>query len=410
MKMAAPAGQSGAVTLLVAITLVMLAALASFYSTRSVLMDQLASQHQSSATQARLMAEAALAWGRAELARQSAVNPDRPQVWEQTRAADCPQGRAGPRWQCSQLQAPAHPGLPDAMSQVVAVRDLLNSPHVAELHASASLAGQNSHSQVQASVLLPVIAPAPLHASTAALVLNGCAAPAAGAAVTVCPISTQGTACSGTAAGPAVQSFWLADQDGNGLISAAETRNCLAFSPGHLPAGGELTGPATALPRTGCDPLAWKNVLGDISATQIKAWSDAQERNGLHAQSQPPRSIYWIDSPATWTQSLGQAEAPVLLVFSAVACSPRCPSLASGVRIVGTVVLQSQCQDEKTRGWRAGQIEGQLVVESGLPDLQSGSHIQARTFTNPAYRVAWPEGIDASQVQRVTGSWQQGVR
>ena len=185
MKMAAPAGQSGAVTLLVAITLVMLAALASFYSTRSVLMDQLASQHQSSATQARLMAEAALAWGRAELARQSAVNPDRPQVWEQTRAADCPQGRAGPRWQCSQLQAPAHPGLPDAMSQVVAVRDLLNSPHVAELHASASLAGQNSHSQVQASVLLPVIAPAPLHASTAALVLNGCAAPAAGAAVTV---------------------------------------------------------------------------------------------------------------------------------------------------------------------------------------------------------------------------------
>jgi type II secretory pathway pseudopilin PulG len=72
----------------------------------------------------------------------------------------------------------------------------------------------------------------------------------------------------------------------------------------------------------------------------------------------------------------------VLLVFSAQACAQRCPSLALGVRVVGTVVLQTQCQDDKARAWHAGHIEGQLVVESGLPELQSGSRIEAREL-NP---------------------------
>lgn len=410
MKKAVTAGQDGAVTLLVAITLVMLAALASFYSTRSVLVDRLASHHQSSAMQARLMAEAALAWSRAELARQFTLNPDNPAVWDRTATIACPAGYWGPRWQCSELRPPAHPSLPHVNMQVVAVRDLVTSPHVTELHASAHLPGQNSQGLVQASVFVPTVAAAPIGASAAALVLHGCATPVAGAALTVCPLSAKGASCSGVSTGNTVHSFWLADPDGNGVISAAERSKCLAFLPEHLPGGGDLTGPMTAMPRTDCSHQAWKNVLGDITPAQIKAWSDAQERNGLHAQSQPPRSIYWVDSAATWTQSLGQPDTPVLLVFSAAACSQRCPSLASGVRISGTVVLQSQCQDEKTRAWRAGQIEGQLVVESGLPDLQNGSHIHARTFDKPAYQVTWPVGMDASQVQRVSGSWREANR
>jgi hypothetical protein len=297
-----------------------------------------------------------------------------------------------------------------AVSQVVAVRDLVTSPHVTELHANASLTGQNSRGHVRASVFLPTLAPAPSGASTAALLLNGCTSPAPGAEVTVCPLSHNGQSCSGTPVGHAVQSFWLANLDDDVLISAKEQSQCLALLPEHLPGGGSLTGPATSLPRAPCEPAAWKNVLGDITPEQLKAWSDAQERNGLHAQSQPPRSIYWVDSAATWTQSLGQADAPVLLVFSAMACGQRCPSLASGVQIFGTVVLQTQCQDEKARAWRAGRIEGQLVVESGLLDLQSGSHIQARVFTKPAYQLAWPAGMDATQVQAVAGSWREGER
>lgn len=397
-------------TLLVAITMVMLAALASVYSTRSVLIDRLASHHQNGAMQAQLMAEAALAWSRAELFRQFTMRPDNPDVWDPTAKIACPTGYGGPRWQCSELRPPTHPNLPNATTQVVAVRDLVTSPHVTELHASASLPSQNSRGLVQDSVFVPTVAPLPTGASEAALVLNGCANPAAGATVTVCPLAAQGTACSGASAGHTVHSFWTNDLDGNGLISAVERSKCLAFLPEHLPGGGDLTGPVTAMPRAACNHAAWKNVLGDITPAQVKAWSDAQERNGLHALSQPPRSIYWVDSPATWTQSLGQPDAPVLLVFSAAACSQRCPSLASGVRISGTVVLQSQCQDEKTSAWRAGQIEGQLVVESGLPDLQSGSHIQARIFDKPAHQVFWPAGMDVSKVQRVPGSWRETSR
>lgn len=402
--------QSGAITLLVVIALVLLASLASFYSSRSAWVDRLASNNQSHATQARLAAEAALAWGRADLARSYNANPSSSNTfWQTAISAPCPAGYMGPRWQCSAMMPPAHPGVANAALQLLAVRDLLTSPHVTELHASAQITGQQAQAQVKGSVFLPTVAPAPNNASTAALVLNGCVSPAAGA-VTVCPLSKEGSACHGTPAGDAVHSFWQADQNGNGVISADERLNCLALLPEHLPGGGSLTGPSSALPRTPCVPSAWRQVLGDITPEQVKAWSDAQERNGLNAQSQPPRNIYWVDSPATWTQNLGQPDTPVLLVFSATACGLRCPSISSGVRILGTVVLQTQCQDDKARAWRAGNIEGQLVVESGLPDLQSGSHIQAHTYLPNAYQLAWPAGIDATQVQRVAGSWREGLR
>ena len=49
-------GQGGAISLLVAISLGLLASLASFYSARSVLVDRLASHNQRQAAQARLAA------------------------------------------------------------------------------------------------------------------------------------------------------------------------------------------------------------------------------------------------------------------------------------------------------------------------------------------------------------------
>jgi hypothetical protein len=135
----APKDQGGAISLLVAISLGLLASLASFYSARSVLVDRLAGHNQSQAAQARLAAEAALAWARAEMQRQHASSPT-PPVWSAgPSTTPCPSPYKGPRWQCVALQPPAHPGLPDAMAQVLAVRDLIRSPHVAQLLASASL-------------------------------------------------------------------------------------------------------------------------------------------------------------------------------------------------------------------------------------------------------------------------------
>ena len=402
------ARQRGAISLLVAISLTLLASLASFYSARSVLVDRLASHNQSQAAQARLAAEAALAWARAEMQRQHASS-QAPPVWGPgTGTAPCPAAFSGPRWQCVALQPPTHPGLPEAVAKVLAVRDLIHSPHVAQLLASASLKDGTSRAQVQAQVFIPTVAPAPEQPHTAAVVLNGCAAPASGAAVSVCPLSKTGIACSGTATGAAVHSFWLADKNNNGVISTAERRNCLAFGAEHLPAGGTLTGPTTAIPRTNCGTQAWTSVLGSITPDQIRAWSEAQSRNGLSALSQPTRSVYWVDSSATWSQSLGSPEAPVLLVFSDLACAQRCPSMAPGVRVVGTVVLQTQCQDDRARAWHAGHIEGQLVVASGLPELQASSRIEGRELAQAPYRLPWPAGMDARQVQRVPGSWREG--
>ena len=395
--------QNGAITLLVAIGLVVLASLASFYSARSVLMDQLASHNHARASQARLAADAALASAQATL---PGTSPEVNALFNTLSA--CPVGVSGPQWQCARLTPAQHPAMPQAQLSATAVRDLVQSPHVLTLHASASISGQNSQAKVRESVFVPTVAAAPGLSAQAALVLNGCVSEATGAKLRVCPLVSQGDACASTAKGPAVLTHFVVDTNRNGSISSAEKNACLALSATSLPGGGSKTGPTTAIAHSPCTRAAWQSVLGDITDEQLQAWSDAQERNGLTAQTTPPRSIYWIDSPADWQQNVGTASTPALLVFSAKACALRCPHIGTGVRIYGSVLIDSGCNDEKMRGWQAGTIEGQLVVESGLPEWRSGT-VLARPDGRNAYILNWPESIDASQVQRVNGSWSEGT-
>ncbi len=395
--------QNGAITLLVAIGLVMLASLASFYSSRSVLMDQLAGQNHASAAQSRLAADAALAWAQADIA---SLSPPFDTIF--ANPTPCPADAQGLQWQCADLAVPAHTALPQAQSSVTVVRDLVMVPHVWSLYAQAALPGQSSQGQVRESLFMPVLAPAPGDAPQAALVLNGCLSEATGASLRVCPLSRNGQACSGTASAPAVQTHFVVDTNRNGIISSAEKAACMALASTSLPAGGTRVGPNNALPRSPCNRAAWRSVLGDISPGQLQAWSAAQERNGLHALSTPPRTIYWIDSPADWNQSVGTPETPALLVFSSQACTLRCPRMAPGIRIHGSVVLDSGCDDEKMRGWQGAWIEGQLVVESGIPEWRSVT-LWARPYARNAYILDWPDGMDATRVQRVNGSWSEGA-
>jgi hypothetical protein len=394
--------QHGAITLLVAIGLVILASLTNFYSARSTLMDQLASQNHAHANQARLAADAALA------SAQAAVPSTASQIsalWDIS--APCPAGVSGAQWQCSVLALAPHPALPQTQMTATAVRDLVMSPHVLTLHASASSSANNSLAHVRESMFVPTVSPAPKLSSPAALVLNGCISDGADANWRVCPSVSHGAVCTGTAKGPAVLTHFVLDTDGNGAISSEETHACLAQKTRRLEGGVSTSGPSAALARSPCTRAAWRSVLGDITDEQLQTWSAAQERNGLSAQTSPPRSVYWIDSPEDWQLSVGTANTPALLVFSAKACALRCPRMASNVRIVGSVLLDSGCNDDKMRGWQAGTIEGQLVVESGLPEWQSGT-VLARPEGRNAYLLKWPEGMDARQVQRIPGSWSEG--
>ncbi len=330
-----PRQQQGAITLMVATSLVLVAALVGYYSVQSVFIDRLAGHAQIQATQARLAAEAALAWAQAEIQRTSQTS-SATDFWSTMPTTPCPANRQGLQWHCVRLQAPALQGAETASADVVAMRDVVNAPHVAELQANAVLNDQRSRAQVQQSVFMPTVLPVPASASTAAVVL----------------------------------------------------------STGTTPP---------------CASTAWQQVLGKLSAEHIRAWSQAQERQGLHALSQPPRSIYWVDSAAPWTQSVGTAQTPVLLVFSTTACTPRCPSMVSGVHIHGTVVLDTQCQDDKARAWRAGQIDGQLLINSAWPEAPNTTQVTAQPYARKAYLLPWPQGMDAQQVQIVNGSWSEGA-
>jgi len=393
--------QRGAVTLVVAVSLVMLASLTSLYSARTVLFDQLASQNHARAAEARLAAGMALAHAQSTVA--GTPLPDLLAA-----QAACPAGVSGLGWQCSDMGTSQHPDMPRVQGQVTAVRDLLMSPHVITLHASASHSGQGSQAHVRESLFVPALAPAPSLASPAAVVTQGCISEAPGTQLRICPLVSRGESCSGTPKAPVLQTHFVVDTNGNGLISTAERNACLALATFSMPGGGTRTGPSTAATRSPCQRKAWASVLGNIEDAQLKAWSQAQERNGLTAQTSPPRSIYWIDSPADWHTSVGTPEIPTLLVFSSLACAQRCPRIGAGVRIMGSVLLDSGCNDEKMRGWEGGRIEGQLVVESGMPEWRSGT-VVATPQGRDAYILNWPEGIDARRIQRVNGSWSEGT-
>jgi hypothetical protein len=393
--------QNGAITLLVAIGLVVLASMTAFFSARSVLIDQLASHNHARGSQARLAAEAALASAQSALLHS-------PDVGDFMRKrTPCPTSVTGPEWQCSDITVPPLPALSETTFSVVALRNLVLSPHVVTLLASARLTGQNSQAQVRESVWVPALSPAPAFASLAALVLNGCVNEAPGARLKVCALSSSASACTGSALSPSVLSFFVPDSQTDGLISGEETRACLALSPASLQ-GPSPSGPSKALPRSPCTRSSWRHVLGSVSDAQLQAWSDAQERNGLTAHTTPPRSVYWVDSPAAWQASVGNASHPVLLVFSAAACAVRCPHMHPQAHIVGSVLFDSGCNDEKMRGWQGGTVEGQLVIESGLPDWTAGTVLASPT-AHRAFTHHWPQGMDASAPQRVNGSWSEGA-
>ena len=395
---APPLAERGAATLLVVLGLVLLATLASAYSSRAVLTDLLASQGLARAAQARLAAQAALATAEAALLQPQALDPA--QYPFSGPEAPCPSDLKGQQWQCSPL-----PLTPDTLADAwplgaTLARDLVEAPHVWQVHASATSSFAAGPAQVRESVFMPVLAPAPSDAPPTALILNGCASAAAGSAWHICAMGSS--ACESSSGTAAVFSHFVPDTDGNGRIGAAERDACLTF-----PATG--TAPEAPASRSPCNRAAWRSVFGDTTPEQLRAWSDAQAHHGLAAQSQPPRSIYWVDSPADWTQSLGSAEHPVLLVLSSQACAQRCPRIASGAHIYGTVFVDAGCDDDKMRGWQAGWVEGQVVVEAGLPQATGSSRVWARSFARQAYAVHWPPGLDSRQVQRVPGSWLEGT-
>jgi hypothetical protein len=135
--------------------------------------------------------------------------------------------------------------------------------------------------------------------------------------------------------------------------------------------------PATPLP---CRSITWSQVFGNLRIDQYQALAAAQVQTGLNAQTVPPQTIFWIDSPLDWTKSLGSATAPVALVFSDKACAVQCPQIADGVSLEGLVYFQTPCQ----------------------PSLaQLKPNAMALNFNGPT-------GASAARVHRVRGSWKNG--
>lgn len=430
----------GAAHWLLVAGLLLMASLAGAWSLRAAWLDLLGTQARGQGQQARWAAQAALASGQAavqEAMQAAQPGPETPELWGAASTLPCPPERRewpAPRWQCAGLPLGAQASLGPASAawslQLLLARDVRDAPHIWQLLAQAqaapavqgsmgaqaqgrvgALAGDRlgAMAQVRAALQVPVLAPAPADPVGAALLLAGCWSAGAGSDWQICPRPDAGaSACASGSPWPAVQSLQVPDTDGDGLISNTERRACLALGPAQLPAGGALIGPAQASAQAAGAPCAravWRSLFGDTRAAQLQAWSDAQARSGLHAGSSPPRSVYWIDSPLDWGQSLGSPEAPVLLVFSAQACATRCPRLLAGVQIHGTVYLDAGCDDRKLQGWQGGRIDGLLAVEGGLLEAGGSTRLRGQQGARQAWQLHWPGAPGSAQVpdQSVAG-------
>jgi hypothetical protein len=176
-----------------------------------------------------------------------------------------------------------------------------------------------------------------------------------------------------------VQVSLNAKQPGHGSRATVQQSVYIPISSPWIP---PVLEPAPPTNTSACVPVDWRKLFGNTTPAQLKAISEAQSQNGLTSQTQTTRSVYWIDSPQTWTQSLGSQSAPVVLIFSANACAVQCPQIANSAAITGMVYFQSA-----------------NACQNPVPQL---------SVNFEAHHFEWPNGIDARRVQRVSGSWKNG--
>jgi Tfp pilus assembly protein PilX len=404
--------QQGAITLLMVTLLVLLATMLGLYAARAVWTERLASNYSVWNAQAQYTAEAALETALTVL--ETTLSDPTHTLWTSHESAQCAAGFSGIEWQCRGLNLGTGLDSPwDTQGhtiQVRVMRDLVLAPHVAVVQAQARHGANHAAAQVQQSLYMPTIAPIGVANKAAPLLTQGCVSEAISGSTRFCAPNAVSCGGFGQNVGTAIHSLFAPDTDGNGALSAAEKQACLNVSPTSLQGGGLVT-PTTAVSTpnpANCGTAVWSSVFGATTPAQIQALAQAQALKGLSATTLPARSVYWIDSPNEWTQNLGSVAAPVLLVFSAVACASQCPRINPNTKIVGTVFLDTQCQDSRASLWHSGTVTGQVALPSGLPALQAGSQLQWSANHRQAFSWPWPSGIDAQRVQRVRGSWKSG--
>ena len=183
---------------------------------------------------------------------------------------------------------------------------------------------------------------------------------------------------------------------------------------------------------------AWHQALGPQTEAALRHLSDSQARAGLDEGSTPARTVYWVDSPLPWTQSLGQPGRPVLLVFSRQACEGTCPRLTASAHVHGTVVFDAGCAPAALPQGAAGQIDGEvsgrvlgpsvgetapardasLSAATDASATSAASEAPASALNSPdkgritptpyardALALRWPQDMDTTRVQWVAGSW-----
>ena len=140
---------------------------------------------------------------------------------------------------------------------------------------------------------------------------------------------------------------------------------------GHL---NENCQPNAQTPSSGCNlnyyratpgETVWHYYFGNITQSLMQSLADAQAT--LPATQ---RTIYYITDSSPWHQSLGSADNPVIMIFSAAA---GCPKINGNPTIYGVIYYASNSCD--TNGWGGATVYGSVGIEGNLNKLNANTNL-----------------------------------
>jgi len=189
----------------------------------------------------------------------------------------------------------------------------------------------------------------------------------------------------------------VVDGSGDALHSAHD----LLLEPDCIDLAGFDTHGGLAAHPAAFSGSAWAYVF-NISKAEVKALSDQQQAQGLDADSEPPRSVYWVDgsnaddllSAGHWYEDAGTQAYPVVLAFAA---ELGCPRLAGEPAIHGVVYYETTDVCEET-DWGGAEVfgsvvhEGSVFVHAGSATLRHAEQAGEGGLQWPALGAAWLPG------------------
>ncbi|MBF0141348.1 MAG: hypothetical protein HQL74_13850 [Magnetococcales bacterium] len=184
------------------------------------------------------------------------------------------------------------------------------------------------------------------------------------------------------------------DPGTSGGVALATSKPQTCVNTGHLDILNSGTIAYSAFNNT-----AWQYIFGTFTKTQLQTLSATEvSAQSAGQMSLVDRHYFWITDSSNWHQNLGSASHAVVLAFSAAS---GCPKVNGGVTIYGVVYYEDpSCGNQ---GWGGATIYGTAAFEGNLTKLTANSVV--KKFSMAGGGMGIEETLPYTGAPKILGTW-----